>query len=595
MKKRVADIIMDTLADNGIEQAFCVVGGGSMFLNNALGINKRIKTIFNHHEQACAMAAEGYARYTMDKPALVCVTSGPGGTNTLTGVYGAYVDSIPMIVVSGQCRYNTSVPETGLPLRSRGVQEFNIVDTVKTMTKYAKMVIDPLEIKREVQKAYDIAMSGRRGPVWLDIPQNVQNSYVEESDLLPVLPKPETIVASDEDIDKVINLLNEAKRPVILAGSGINSGNARKEFLEFLDKFTIPVVTASAQPDVLYRDHPLCIGAEGLCGQRAGNFVLQNADLVIVFASSLTFGETGWVQENFASKAKVVMVNVDQYEAQKPGLNIHLSIHADIKSFLSKICKTNYTASAAWMDYAQNVKKKFDNFEGTSAEDEARVNPYNFWKVYDEKQPNDGITCLGNSSSISGWLRNGSKTSAQRSFVNVNCGSMGDDLTLGIGVATASQKPVVVETGDGSVMMNLQELATIMHNNLPVKVVVMSNGGYNALRKTFKNYFNGVNVGCDVESGIDFPDFMKIAQAFKFPYKKCSANKELSEAVSWLFAQKSYAFLEVEQQLDNTQNPCVISKLREDGTSEPACLQDMSPFLDRDLYKMLMISEKKGE
>ena len=198
MKRRVADIIMDILADNGIEQAFCVVGGGSMYLNNALGISKRIKTIYNHHEQACAMAADGYARYTMNKPALVCVTSGPGGTNTLTGVYGAYVDSIPMIVISGQCRYNTSVPDSGLPLRTRGVQEFNIVDTVKTMTKYSKLVTNPLEIKREVQKAYDIAMSGRRGPVWLDIPQNVQNAMVEEADLLPVEPKPEVVSATSE-------------------------------------------------------------------------------------------------------------------------------------------------------------------------------------------------------------------------------------------------------------------------------------------------------------------------------------------------------------------------------------------------------------
>ena len=233
MKRRVADIIMDILADNGIEQAFCVVGGGSMYLNNALGISKRIKTIYNHHEQACAMAADGYARYTMNKPALVCVTSGPGGTNTLTGVYGAYVDSIPMIVISGQCRYNTSVPDSGLPLRTRGVQEFNIVDTVKTMTKYSKLVTNPLEIKREVQKAYDIAMSGRRGPVWLDIPQNVQNAMVEEADLLPVELKPEVVSATSEEIAKVLQLLKQAKRPVIMAGSGINSGDAKAEFLKF--------------------------------------------------------------------------------------------------------------------------------------------------------------------------------------------------------------------------------------------------------------------------------------------------------------------------------------------------------------------------
>ena len=211
MKKRIADIIMDTLADIGIEQAFCVVGGGSMYLNHALGATKRIKTIFNHHEQACSMAAEGYARYTGNKPALVCITTGPGGTNALTGVMGAYEDSIPMIVISGQVRYETTVQESGLNLRRRGEQEFNIVDTLKTMTKYVKMVIDPLEIKREIQKAYDIAMSGRRGPVWLDIPLNVQNTMVEENDLLPVLPKPEMIKCSDQEFDEIISLLKNAK------------------------------------------------------------------------------------------------------------------------------------------------------------------------------------------------------------------------------------------------------------------------------------------------------------------------------------------------------------------------------------------------
>ena len=292
MKKRVADIIMDTLADNGVEQAFCVVGGGSMFLNNALGISKRIKTVFNHHEQACAMAAEGYARYTTNKPALVCVTSGPGGTNTLTGVMGAYVDSIPMIIVSGQCRYNTSVQDAGVPLRSRGVQEFNIVDTVKTMTKYARLVTEAKEIKREVQKAFDIAMNGRRGPVWLDIPQNVQNTMIEEEDLLPVLPKPETIKADDGLIQKVQRLLLSAKRPVILAGSGIRYSGNFDPFLQFLEKVRIPVVNAASQPDLLYREHDLFVGAEGLTGQRAGNFVLQNADVVLVLGASLTFAET---------------------------------------------------------------------------------------------------------------------------------------------------------------------------------------------------------------------------------------------------------------------------------------------------------------
>lgn len=594
MKKRIADIIMDILADNGVEQAFCVVGGGSMFLNNALGISKRIKTIFNHHEQACAMAAEGYARYTTDKPALVCVTSGPGGTNTLTGVMGAYVDSIPMLIVSGQCRYNTSVPDAGIPLRSRGIQEFNIVDTVKTMTKYAKLVTDPLEIKREVQKAYDIAMTGRRGPVWLDIPQNVQNTIVEEEDLLPVLPKPEPIKAEEHLIKKMQKLLSDAERPVILAGSGLRYSGNFDAFLKFLDDVRVPVVNAASQPDLLYREHALFVGAEGLTGQRAGNFVLQNADVILVLGASLTFSETGWVQENFAPNAHIIMVNVDEYEPQKPGMHVDTFIHADLKEFFRQTAGFKTSASPAWLAYAENTKKKFDPFEGAGEHDDKRVNPYTFWKTYAQKIPSNGITCLGNSSSIGGWLRYGNITKDQRSFVNINCGSMGDDITLAAGVACAAKRPVVIQTGDGSIMMNLQELATIRHNNLAVKIIVFSNGGYGALRNTFKNYFNGVNTGCDYDSGISFPDFKYIAQAFKIPYRHCRSNHDVSDSIDWLFARESAAFLEIEQQYENVAFPCVISRLKADGTSEPAFLQDMSPFIDRDEYNALMISDKKG-
>ncbi len=591
MKRRVADIIMDILADNGIEQAFCVVGGGSMYLNNALGISKRIKTIYNHHEQACAMAADGYARYTMNKPALVCVTSGPGGTNTLTGVYGAYVDSIPMIVISGQCRYNTSVPDSGLPLRTRGVQEFNIVDTVKTMTKYSKLVTNPLEIKREVQKAYDIAMSGRRGPVWLDIPQNVQNAMVEEADLLPVEPKPEVVSATSEEIAKVLQLLKQAKRPVIMVGSGVRYSGNFDAFLDFLEHVKVPVVNACSQPDLLYLDHPLCVGSEGIRAHRAGNFVLQNADVLLVLGASLTFSETGWVQENFAPQAHIIMVNIDEYEPKKPGMHINTFVHCDVKSFFEQTKEAHISSPQEWLDYAQRVKNLFDVFEGKSSYNNQRVNAYNFWETYSHKIPQDGITCLGNSSSIDAWLRHGNTTPSQRSFVNVNCGSMGDDITLAIGVAAASHKPVVIETGDGSFMMNLQELATIKHNQLPIKIVVMSNGGYNALRSTFKNYFDGVNAGCDAESGISFPDFSKIAEAFGIPYHKCSTNAELDSSIDWLLSEQGFAFLEVEEMFEKALSPCVISRLRDDGTSEPAFLQDMSPFIDREEYKKLMISE----
>lgn len=588
MKKRVADIIMDTLADNGVKQAFCVVGGGAMFLNNALGISTHIKTIFNHHEQACAMAAEGYAKYC-GNPALCCVTTGPGGTNTLTGVMGAYVDNVPMIVISGQCRYNTTVAEAGLPLRQRGVQEFNIVDTVKTMTKYAKMVINPFEIKREVQKAFDIAITGRKGPVWLDIPQNVQNAVVEENDLLPVESTPKIVEALQADIEKVTNLLKRAKRPVIMAGSAVRSCGKWNEFLNFLSNVEVPVVGACVQTDVMFNEHPCYFGATGSVGTRAGNLVLQNADLLLVLGASLNFTETGFVQENFAPNAHIIMVNIDEAEPKKPGLRVDTFVCCDLVSFFEKMSRIEIKAPKEWFDYANKVRKKFILFEEIDPENDERVNAYNFWKIYTKKEADDSITVLGNNSGILPRPQNGMNKCYQRTIANVNCGSMGYDVPASIGASVASGREVNLVTGDGSFMMNLQELATIAHNNLPIRIVIFSNDGYNGIRQTCKNYFNGKNVGCDKESGISFPSFSKIAEAFGFPYRLCRNNSEILEAIDWLFAQQSYAILEVLQKYDNPAIPRVVSRLRDDGTSEPAYLQDMFPFLDKNLIESLMI------
>ena len=281
MKKRVADIILSALVERGITDCFAVVGGGAMFLDNALLHNTDMTKYFNHHEQACAMAAEGYARAT-GKMALVCVTSGPGGTNTLTGVMGAWVDSLPMIVVSGQVRYAVSVPATGLKLRTRGVQEFNIVDTVKTMTKYSKLVIDPLDVKYEVNKAIDIALEGRRGPVWLDIPQDVQSAWVEEEDLKEYSAPEEAVSAeSAEVVEFIYDELKKAKRPVFLSGAGVLCSGSRDLFRGLLDKIKIPVVSSFNGSDVLYREHPLCMGPIGPCGQRPANIAIQNSDLII--------------------------------------------------------------------------------------------------------------------------------------------------------------------------------------------------------------------------------------------------------------------------------------------------------------------------
>ena len=585
MKKRVADIIMDTLVKNGITDAFCVVGGGAMFLDNAAGINPDMHIVFNNHEQACAMACEGYAR-TKDKMALCLVTSGPGGTNTLTGVMGAYQDSIPMIVISGQVRYATTVEQSGLNLRRRGEQEFDIVNSVQNMTKYAKMIIEPKSIKQEVQKAIDIALNGRRGPVWLDIPLDVQSAMVEEDELLPILEKPQIVKCKDDDFNELVSLIKNAKSPCILAGSAISSTHSQNKLKKMLENWQIPTVSAAVACDVLYYEHPLYYGSTGGVGTRAGNFVMQNSDLLIVLGCSLGFKQTTFSQKNFAPNAKIVMIDVNPDEAKKDGLNIDKFIHCDILDIFNKVEKVQkISAPNNWLEHCKMLKNRFNLYENATGEANERVNAYNFWKEYALQEAPDSLTVMGNSSCVSARLSFENIKENQLTFTNINCGSMGYDIPAAIGAAVASKKETVLVTGDGSFMMNLQELQTIVHNNLPIKIVLFSNDGYRGITQTCKNYFNGKNVGCTPESGLSMPDFSKIAHAFDIPFKVCKNNSELKEGISWLLDNKSYCMLELKQVYDNPPAPIVKAKLNPDGTSQELRLDDMYPFLDKEIYE----------
>ncbi len=588
MKKRVADIIMETLVENGITDAFCVVGGGAMFLDNAAGINPDMHIIFNNHEQACAMACEGYAR-TKDKMALCLVTSGPGGTNTLTGVMGAYQDSIPMIVISGQVRYATTIAQSGLNLRRRGEQEFDIINSVQNMTKYAKMVIDPLSIKQEVQHAIDIALNGRRGPVWLDIPLDVQSAEVEEDELLPILPKPEIIKCSDRDFDELKELIKSAKSPCILAGSAISSTHSQDKLVKMLTHWQIPTVSAAVACDILYHEHPLYYGSTGGVGTRSGNFVMQNADVLVIMGCSLGFKQTTFVQDAFAPKAKVIMIDVNPDEAIKSGLNICKFIHSDISDIFDRVQNAEaFKAPQKWIEHCNMLKNKFDLYENAIGNPEDRVSSYNFWKEYAMQEAEDSLTVMGNSSSVTPRLSFENIKPNQLTFTNINCGSMGYDIPAAIGSAVASKRDVVLVTGDGSFMMNLQELQTIKFNNLPVKIVLFANDGYRGIVQTCKNYFNGKNVGCTPESGLSMPDFEKIANAFELPYKKCKTNSELKESISWLLKQDSYCILELSQIYDNPPAPVVKPRMTTDGKPQKIRLEDMAPFLDREEFEKCM-------
>lgn len=595
MKKRVADIIMETLIEYGITDCFAVVGGGAMHLDNALLVCEKMHKYFNHHEQACAMAAEAYARYS-GRMAAVCVTSGPGATNTLTGVMGAWQDSLPMIVLSGQVRYEISVPKSGLKLRYRGIQEFEIIPTVKNMTKYASMLTDPLSVKREVVKAIHIAMDGRRGPVWLDIPQDIQNARIDVEDLYDEEEFMSEVPAVDgKELEKLIETLWQAKRPCVLAGSGIISSHCRDEFENLITKINIPVIGGSWVADNLYAEHPLYYGNSGNVGPRTGNFILQNADVILSLGNSLGFRQTGFNLEGFAPDANIIMVDADDEESRKPGLRIAQFIHADLNDFMKSMIQTNcdIRIPQEWIDYCNMLKNRFTPFEAVEyITMEERVSSYYFWQLFQKYEEKDSILALGNNTANTAKLQIGVRYAGQRVLTNYTCGSMGYDVPAAIGAAVASGKKVYCITGDGSIMMNLQELQTIVQNNLPVRLVVFANDGYGAIRQTSKNFFNGAYIGCTPDTGVSFPSFAKLADTFGFAYRRCASNEGVEEAVQWLTSSKDRCLLEIEQKFDDPVIPKVMSRLDEQGKMLTPALQDMYPFIAQEEYEQLMIKDR---
>ncbi|MBO5154869.1 MAG: thiamine pyrophosphate-binding protein [Eubacterium sp.] len=592
MKKRVADIIMDILVEQGITDCFAVVGGGAMHIDNALGNCTAIRKIFCHHEQACAMAAESYAKAT-GKMALVSVTSGPGALNTLNGVEGAWVDNTPMIVIAGHPRLDTTIEETGLNLRYRGVQEFDIVTSVKNMTKYAVLLKDPLAVRSELRKAIKIAMTGRKGPVWISIPLDVQSRIIETSALYS-----DEVILDERKVDlsaelkKLNEMLKRSKRPCILTGTGIRYANAVNSFRQWSEAMNIPVVGGSLIGDISYEGEKNYYGSSGTNGSRRGNFILQNADLMIVIGNSLSTKQTGFDQLKFAPNTYIAMVDIEADEMKKPGLHVELPIVADIKEFLNQARKyiDPWEINLEWINYCDNLENVLGNIDKRNESNpNERVSQYSFWTVLREKLPDDGIVALGNSSCICAMLQMGIKFPEQRVIVNYNSGSMGDDLPEAVGIAIGTNKTVILGTGDGSIMMNLQELQTITHYQLPIKIIVFSNDGYGAIRNTQNHFFEGHYVGCDEKTGISFPKFEDVAKTFGMDYKCCKTNDEIESSIQWLLEENGARILEVKQKLIDPPTPKLQSKMLSDGTFVTPALQDLEPFLDDSIINGLML------
>lgn len=584
MKLRVADYIAQLLVENNINTMFSVVGGGAMHLNDAFGRNQDINCIYNHHEQASAIAAEGYARIN-NQLAGVCVTTGPGGTNAITGVLCGWLDSIPMLVISGQTRYATTIESTGLKLRQFGEQEYNIIDSVKPMTKYAAMVKDPYEIRYHVERAIYEATHGRKGPCWIDIPLDIQSAIIEIDHLEGYKNKEEkskdTKIASE-----ILNKIKMAKAPVVIMGSPVRQTDALEKIYSLVGKLNIPILCPTSVVDIFSDNEELYYGNYGVFGGRVGNFIIQNADLLIGFGTRMSFKQTGFNFSQFAPLAEKIVIDIDSEELKKDTIKIDMAIHADLVDViesLDEVIQEPLPCKIDWIQYCNELKATFKRLPKGSHISEA-VNPYYFTEKLQQYLPKDNITVVGNSCACVSILQMGIKQQGQRVFGNVNCGTMGYDIPAAIGATLAAKKSVICATGDGSFQMNIQELQTIVHNHLPIKFIVFNNNGYQAIVQTQRNFFNGVLSGCTEESGLSCPSFEKIAMAYGIPYKKISCHKEIEEGIKWLMSLESYGLCEVIQDVTQPIEPKVMSKKLEDGTLISPPIDDLSPFLSEEEY-----------
>lgn len=591
MKKKVSDFIADFFVNHGISTIFTVVGGGAMHMNDSFGHHPQLHCVYNHHEQASAMAAEAYYRINNEMAGL-CVTSGPGAINALNGVAGAYQDSIPMIVVSGQCKSSLTVRKTGLQLRTLGPQEFDIISSLDNYTKYAVSVMDASDIQYCLEKAVDSALSGRPGPCWIEVPVDIQGTIIETDTLRHyeknTTKKDETDNNLKQKIEEIVKRLRRAKRPVIYAGNGIRISKAVELLHNLINKLGIPVVTCWDSIDIMATEAPYYVGRAGIMGDRPGNFAVQNSDFLLVIGSRLNIYQVGYQLESWAREAYVVMVDIDSEELKKPTVRVDLPVCCDanifIKNLTNEIQIIDKGKYIKWVEKCKNWKQKYPVVLNKYYSFISPLNVYALMDQLSKKLPPNAITVVANgSASVVGSQAYYIK---ERDRFIMNCGisSMGYDLPASIGACVASgDRPIVCIAGDGSIQMNIQELQTIVTNKLPIKIVVINNEGYQQIRITQTNLFNAHFVGVGPESGdLGFPNFEKLAEAYGIPYKKCNNINNLSDVLDWMWLQDSYSMIEVFCDTRQFFEPKSATKKMPDGSLYSPPLEDLAPFLPKE-------------
>ena len=579
---RIAERVAEWLVRHDVNQVFTVTGGGSMFLNQAFGGHEKINSCYMHHEQACAMAAEGYARIS-GKPGLVVVTTGPGSINTLNGVFGSYTDSIPMIVISGQVKTETSCSFHGdSNLRQLGDQEGPTIAMVSPICKYARLIRAPQDLVEALPEAFRQAVTGRPGPVWLDIPLDIQSS-IEEINIPDVQIEPLSTPSSAllESCTPIIEKLIKAKRPLILGGTGIRLANATEKLLELVEGVGIPLATAWTH-DLIASDHPLFAGRPGTIGTRAGNFCLQAADFVLVIGSRLNIRQTSYNWSTFAKNAYVVHVDIDPTELKKPTYQANLAVEADAAAFIETLGtllkEVSLPSFKPWTEWCQRIGIEYDVRKEHEQTAPLVLNPYVVIdRIFNLMREDDVVVC-GNASACILPFQIGRLKPMQRMFSNSGSASMGYDLPAAIGAASASAKRVICFAGDGSLQMNIQELQTLKTTQKNVVIVVLNNAGYLSIWQTHENFF-GCVIGATPASGVGFPDFTAVAQAYGIKSETIQTVDDLNRLDTLL---EDDGPLLINIIVDSRQEfvPRIKSRIDENGKFVTPELDDMHPFLD---------------
>ena len=604
MIQRLSDYVADFLVSHGVTDVFSVVGGGAMHLNDALGHHPGLRVTYNHHEQACAMAAEAYARLD-NRIAAVCVTTGPGGTNALTGVLGGWLDSIPMFIISGQVRYDTTARYAerftdGLPLRAVGDQEYDITKAVRHMTKYAVMIEDPATIRCHLERAWHLATTGRPGPVWIDIPVNYQGMMIETDTLPGYDPTEDDALlppaVSEETLRQVLEKIRHAKRPVFHAGYGIRLSGAYDVFRSVLEKLNIPVVTYWNAVDLIEDEHPLYCGRAGNMGDRPGNWAIQNADLILAVGTRISIRQVGYNWKTWARAAEVIMVDVDPAELKKPTLHVEVPIRADAKDFLTgldRLAGEKVFTGEAWLETCRRWKREYPAVLPRQWEENGETaNVYAFIRYLSSRLPENSLTAVSNGACCVVGNQAYVIQKGSRMANNSAVASMGYGLPAAIGTCIGGgRRETICLEGDGSIMMNLQELQTVLTNRLPIKIFLINNKGYHSIRITQTNLFNKHFVGIGPESGdISFPEYRKIAEAFGYPYYSARSNAEMKAVVDEVLKLDGPVFTEIFTDTAQVWEPKSSAKRLPDGSLVSPPLEDLAPFLPREeLEKQMFI------